>query len=227
MNANLGRTPQLQNHERHPRNRQPAAALSGPLTGMQPHLHCRRRASGPQEPPPRRAPLRLPERRRTAPPTNRTIPPRMDGRGDGCDIGTRASQGNVPEKYHPAGREALPSCRPGGLHYCLAEQRDTQTPMSTPETDSLPQLCSATPPQYILGWPELARLSESETHRIEMDPSGGCGWIKEKGNPDAFGHYLSTHTFYGLNHKHSTEVLRRCGWHVTCANWDGANNETK
>jgi hypothetical protein len=65
----------------------------------------------------------------------------MDGRGDGCDIGTRASQGNVPEKYHPAGREALPSCRPGGLHYCLAEQRDTQTPMSTPETDSILKEC--------------------------------------------------------------------------------------
>lgn len=89
--------------------------------------------------------------------------------------------------------------------------------MSAPETA----------PQYIPGWPELAQLPESETHRIEMDPSGGCGWIKEKANPDDFGHYLSTHTFYGLNHKHSTDVLRRCGWNVTCANWDAPNAKSE
>ena len=53
-----------------------------------------------------------------------------------------------------------------------------------------------------------------------MNASGGCGWIKAKGNPDDFGRYLSTHTFYGANHRESTRVLRKCGWNVTCANWD-------
>jgi hypothetical protein len=76
-----------------------------------------------------------------------------------------------------------------------------------------------TNPQYISGWTELAQLPDSETHRLEINLSGGYGWIKEKAN-DALGHYLSTHTFYGLNHKHSTDVLRRHGWNVTCANWD-------
>ena len=88
---------------------------------------------------------------------------------------------------------------------------------------ALPQPCSATPPQFIPGWTELAQLPDSETHRLEIDLRGGNGWIKEKANPEAFGHYLSTHTFYGLNHKHSTDVLRRCGWNVTCANWDAPN----
>ena len=75
-------------------------------------------------------------------------------------------------------------------------------------------------PQFISGWTELAQVPESETHFLQIDTRWGNGWIKEKGNPEAFGHYLSTHTFYGMNHRHSTDVLRRCGFNVTCANWD-------
>lgn len=37
------------------------------------------------------------------------------------------------------------------------------------------------------------------------------------------GHYLSTHTFYGSNHKRSTILLRQCGFNVTIANWDAPN----
>jgi len=92
---------------------------------------------------------------------------------------------------------------------------------------ALPQPCSATSPQFIPGWPELAQVPDSETHRLEIDLRSCNGWIKEKANPEEMGHYLSTHTFYGMNHKHSTDVLRSCGFNVTCANWDGQNESTE
>jgi hypothetical protein len=40
------------------------------------------------------------------------------------------------------------------------------------------------------------------------------------------GHYLSTHTFYGSQHQRSTQLLRECGWNVTCANWDMPNEKS-
>jgi hypothetical protein len=54
----------------------------------------------------------------------------------------------------------------------------------------------------------------------------GCnGWIIEKGNEHALPHYLSTHTFYGSKHECSTQLLRRCGFNVTVANWDMPNTK--
>ena len=32
--------------------------------------------------------------------------------------------------------------------------------------------------------------------------------------------YLSTHTFYGLEYKHSTKILHACGFDVEIDNWD-------
>lgn len=32
--------------------------------------------------------------------------------------------------------------------------------------------------------------------------------------------YLSTHTFYGNSYKHSTKLLRACGFDVELDNWD-------
>lgn len=72
----------------------------------------------------------------------------------------------------------------------------------------------------VRNWAELAEIAESETHYLEINVRRCNGWIREKGNEDALGHYLSTHTFYGLNHKGSTAILRRCGFNVTIANWD-------
>ena len=73
-------------------------------------------------------------------------------------------------------------------------------------------------------WADLAALPESETHRLEIEVENCNGWIKDKRDPEAMGHYLSTHTFYGSNHEYSTQLLRKCGWNVTCANWDMPNS---
>lgn len=74
-------------------------------------------------------------------------------------------------------------------------------------------------------WADLAALPESETHCLEIEVQNCNGWIKDKRNPNEMGHYLSTHTFYGSNHERSTQLLRKCGWNVTCANWDMPNGE--
>lgn len=77
-------------------------------------------------------------------------------------------------------------------------------------------------PKYIKNWEELNEV-ESLTHTLEIDLNYGCGWINPK---DAIAdkwhgrHYLSTHTFYGLNHEHSTKLLQSCGFNVVLANWD-------
>ena len=79
-------------------------------------------------------------------------------------------------------------------------------------------------PRLVRHWADLAQIPPSKTHRLEIDVDACNGWIKSKTDPDDFGHYLSTHTFYGLNHKHSTLILRKCGFNVTCANWDMPND---
>ena len=76
-------------------------------------------------------------------------------------------------------------------------------------------------------WSDLAELPESETHRLEIDVKGRNGWIYDKRDPEAFGHYLSTHTFYGMKHKYSTRLLKRCGFNVVCANWDEASPDAE
>lgn len=81
--------------------------------------------------------------------------------------------------------------------------------------------------QLVRHWADLAALPESETHRLEIEVENCNGWIKDKRDPDAFGHYLSTHTFYGSNHAYSTKLLRKCGWNVTCANWDMPNDQAQ
>lgn len=79
--------------------------------------------------------------------------------------------------------------------------------------------------ELVRDWNDLAALPESETHRLIIDVEGGNGWIKDKRNPKEMGHYLSTHTFYGGTHNYSSALLRRCGFQVTCANWDEPNTK--
>jgi hypothetical protein len=75
-------------------------------------------------------------------------------------------------------------------------------------------------PTYIRDWADLAKVLESTTHRLEIEVDNCNGWIKDKRKPNALGHYLSTHTFYGSSYRQSTRLLRRCGFNVTLANWD-------
>lgn len=81
-------------------------------------------------------------------------------------------------------------------------------------------------PVLIKDWAELAQVPESSTHRLEIDVEGCNGWIIEK--KPRFERklpiYLSTHTFYGGNHKQSTRTLRQCGFNVTIDNWDKTTN---
>jgi len=81
------------------------------------------------------------------------------------------------------------------------------------------------PPRLIKDWADLAEISESETHRLEIDLEGCNGWIHRKDGDEFMGEYLSTHTFYGSNYKNSTLLLRRCGFNVTCANWDAPDSK--
>lgn len=82
--------------------------------------------------------------------------------------------------------------------------------------------------RLIRHWEDLAKIPESETHRLEIDVEGGNGWIYQKGKPsDDKGHYLSTHTFYGSHWQQSTLLLRRCGFAVTIDNWDKSITQAK
>ena len=85
----------------------------------------------------------------------------------------------------------------------------------------------------IKDWEELSKIpNESATHRLEIDVEGCNGWLIAK-NPKPYKKklsfmrqiqnqdvYLSTHTFYGLNYKYSTKILRACGFDVEIDNWD-------
>lgn len=85
----------------------------------------------------------------------------------------------------------------------------------------------------IKNWEELSKIpNESATHILEVDVDGCNGWLKSK-YPKSYNKklsfmrqikhmdvYLSTHTFYGHNYKHSTKVLKACGFNVEIDNWD-------
>ena len=77
--------------------------------------------------------------------------------------------------------------------------------------------------KLISTWEELSKC-ESETHTLKIDIKGCNGWIFENkidiDDDDYDMHYLSTHTFYGLNYKDSTRLLQKCGFNVEIANWD-------
>ena len=82
------------------------------------------------------------------------------------------------------------------------------------------------PPVLISTWEELAKV-ETDTHYIEVDLEFCNGHVRPKfelsDDDDYYLHnmYLSTHTFYGSQYFHSTTILRRLGFNVQLANWDG------
>lgn len=78
--------------------------------------------------------------------------------------------------------------------------------------------------KLIKNWHELAKVPESKTHYLDITPEDCNGWIVTKDpKSDKFSDrmkYLSTHTFYGLNHEYSTQLLQSCGFDVIIDNWD-------
>ena len=73
--------------------------------------------------------------------------------------------------------------------------------------------------KLIENWAELAEIPESETHRLEITPEDGNGWIVSKKTGD-HETYLSTHTFYGKDYEYSSKLLQKHGFNVQLANWD-------
>ena len=72
----------------------------------------------------------------------------------------------------------------------------------------------------IANWIELAEVPDSKTHRLEIIPEEGSGWVRPINDSNDTGQYLSTHTFYGKTHKYSTKLLQGCGFDIVLANWD-------
>lgn len=87
--------------------------------------------------------------------------------------------------------------------------------------------------QYIKNWEELSKIpNESTTHILKVDLDSCNAWLISK-DPKPYKSklsfmrqikhqdvYLSTHTFYGHEYKHSSKILRVCGFDVELANWD-------
>ena len=82
--------------------------------------------------------------------------------------------------------------------------------------------------KLIKNWQELAEVAPNDKYKIVIDSDMLNGWIKpieetEETHENYFKHhyYLSTHTFYGSNYEHSTEILQRFGFDIKLQNWDG------
>lgn len=76
------------------------------------------------------------------------------------------------------------------------------------------------PHQTVRHWGDLGKLPPSNTHYLEIHVEACHGRIRPKADDEALGDYLSTHTFYGSNHQHSTKLMRKRGFNVTMENWD-------
>ena len=82
--------------------------------------------------------------------------------------------------------------------------------------------------KLIKNWQELAEVAPNDKYKIVIDSDMLNGWIKpieetEETHENYFKHhyYLSTHTFYGSNYEHSTEILQRFGFDIELQSWDG------
>ena len=85
----------------------------------------------------------------------------------------------------------------------------------------------------IKNWEELSKIpNESKTHILKVDVKSCCGCLIPKDpkpykkklsymrNLPHLDVYLSTHTFYGNEYKHSMKLLKACGFDVEIDNWD-------
>jgi hypothetical protein len=97
--------------------------------------------------------------------------------------------------------------------------------MAVPYGEQNPKFDS--PSVLISTWDELSKVKASVPgFWLRITPEDGSGWIvpdeckHEEDDSEFRSEYLSTHTFYGLNYKQSTEVLQRYGFNVIIDNWD-------
>ena len=78
-------------------------------------------------------------------------------------------------------------------------------------------------PQLITSWEQLSELPPNKDWHIEVDFERGNGHIvrrKPTGDLWEDRHYLSTHTFYRSQAKHTTKRLQDCGFNVEIYDWD-------
>lgn len=71
-------------------------------------------------------------------------------------------------------------------------------------------------------WDELVGL-ENDEYYLDIKKIGDVycsGWIIRKSDKEHI-HYLSTHTFYGLDYEFNTVELQECGFDIQLKNWDG------
>lgn len=94
--------------------------------------------------------------------------------------------------------------------------------------------------KLIKNWEELSKIPPNDKYQIIVDRNMCCGHIVPiTDEPTGIGDdykcnctgemydnyfkhhtYLSTHTFYGSNYEHSTEILQKYGFDVEIDNWD-------
>lgn len=122
-----------------------------------------------------------------------------------------------PEKYSRARRRMRRKIVPF-ITTALALSTPTSK-FSVLEGDTGPESPDFKEPVTVIkNWEELAQVPCSDTHRLDIVPEDGCGWIKdETGNSIE---YLSTHTFYSNNYEYSTRLLQTYGFNVILENWD-------
>ena len=82
-------------------------------------------------------------------------------------------------------------------------------------------------PILISTWEELSKL-ETDKYYIDIDLEGGRGHVRPKfevadddDNYYLHNMYLSTHTFYRATYSQYTNMLRKLGFNIQLANWDG------
>jgi len=83
-------------------------------------------------------------------------------------------------------------------------------------------ICIISDLKLISSWEELSTIKPSKTHRLEIDVDMCCGWIIPLNPPDKKNYiedYLSTHSFYEKNYKHSSALLQKCGFNIQLKNW--------
>lgn len=81
--------------------------------------------------------------------------------------------------------------------------------------------------KLIKNWKELSEVPPNDKYKIIVNLEHCNGYIRpivetKETEENYWEHhiYLSTHTFYGSEYKHSTEVLQKYGFDIELDNWD-------
>lgn len=91
-------------------------------------------------------------------------------------------------------------------------------------------------PRLIHNWEELSKVPPTDKFKISVNTKfGSSGWVEplietnETIGDKFFDYhlYLSTHTFYGTQHKYYTRKLQEMGFDIELDNWDKPKHKRK